>query len=466
MATFTLATMDSIVVGRSARMRAVFEFLRVIGNSDSTVLVTGESGTGKEVTATLIHQTSRRKHHPFVAVSCALFSETLIESELFGHERGAFTGAIKDRPGRFELADGGTLFLDDIDDVPLSMQVKLLRVLQNRTIERLGGTRTVPVNVRIIAGSKRNLKQMVADGTFREDLFYRLNVLPVALPPLRERREDIPMLMEHFIERYFRRRGEDVPPISEAVKQAFLRYSWPGNVRELENACERIAQTCTCGTVRIGCMSASILLGAGGPPPDLPAVAPAAAPPQEAVPVSLDDRIRELEANLIGWALKVSHGNKSRAAELLQIKRSTLGDRINRCGLGRVETRSAATDRSAAYSRRQVARYPCPPVQEFSDILRAPGTSPIAGAGCRPLPTIRQGLTMIARVAPGAGWVSILQVGRDMREFKRILCPVDFSDASDHAIDQAIALAGWCKARITALHVQTPAFVPVPGSRW
>src|SRR5499427_7840161 len=245
---------DAVVVGRSARMRAVFDFLRVIGNSESTVLITGESGTGKEVTATLIHQSSRRNHHPFVAVSCALFSETLIESELFGHERGAFTGAIKDRPGRFELADGGTIFLDDIDDVPLSMQVKLLRVLQNRTVERLGGTRTVPVNVRIIAGSKRDLKQMVADGRFREDLYYRLNVLPVALPALRERPEDIPVLMQHFLERYFRRSGEDTPQISDAVRQAFMRYSWPGNVRELENACERIAQTCTCGTVRTGCM--------------------------------------------------------------------------------------------------------------------------------------------------------------------------------------------------------------------
>jgi transcriptional regulator with GAF, ATPase, and Fis domain len=326
-------TMDSVVVGRSARMRAVFEFLRVIGNSDSTVLVTGESGTGKEVTATLIHQSSRRKHHPFVAVSCALFSETLIESELFGHERGAFTGAIKDRPGRFELADGGTIFLDDIDDVPLSMQVKLLRVLQNRTIERLGGTRTVPVNVRIIAGSKRDLKQMVAEGKFREDLYYRLNVLPVALPPLRERREDIPVLMEHFLQRYFRRSGEDDPQISDAVKQAFIRYSWPGNVRELENACERIAQTCTCGTVRVGCMSAHILFRAGAQPPD-PAL-PAASLPQSAVPVALDDRLRELESNLIAWALKVSNGNKSRAAELLQIKRSTLGDRIARCGLDR-----------------------------------------------------------------------------------------------------------------------------------
>jgi len=339
-----LAITDAIVVGRSARMRAVFEFLRVIGNSDSTVLVTGESGTGKEVTATLIHQSSRRQQRPFVAVSCALFSETLIESELFGHERGAFTGAIKDRPGRFELADGGTLFLDDIDDVPLAMQVKLLRVLQNRTIERLGGTRLVPVNVRIIAGSKRDLKQMVAEGKFREDLFYRLNVLPVALPPLRERREDIPILMAHFLARYFRRRGEEVPAVSSAVAQAFLRYSWPGNVRELENACERIAQTCTCGTVRVGCMSASILLRAGGPSPDLAAVATPVSATQPATPVSLDDRIRELESNLIGWALKVSRGNKSKAAELLQIKRSTLGDRINRCGLGRAGNGGADED--------------------------------------------------------------------------------------------------------------------------
>src|SRR5215471_10273969 len=280
-------TMDSVVVGRSARMRAVFEFLRVIGNSESTVLITGESGTGKEVTATLIHQSSRRKHHPFVAVSCALFSETLIESELFGHERGAFTGAIKDRPGRFELADRGTIFLDDIDDVPLSMQVKLLRVLQNRTIERLGGTRTVPINVRIIAGSKKDLKQMVAEGKFREDLYFRLNVLPVALPPLRERREDIPLLMDHFIKRYFHARGEDAPPISNAVKQAFLGYRWPGNVRELENACERIAQTCTCGTIRIGCVAANVLLHTDAPAVQLPDVPVPATEPLavEGVPV-------------------------------------------------------------------------------------------------------------------------------------------------------------------------------------
>ena len=332
---------ESLIVGQSARMRAVFDFLRVIGNSESTVLVTGESGTGKEVTATFIHEHSPRRLRPFVAVSCALFSETLIESELFGHERGAFTGAIKDRPGRFELAEGGTIFLDDIDDVPLSMQVKLLRVLQNRTIERLGGTRTVPINVRVIAGSKRDLKQLVAEGTFREDLYYRLNVLPVTLPPLRERLEDVPVLMDHFLQRYFRRRNEPVPVVSEVVKQAFQRYAWPGNVRELENACERIAQTCSCGTVRVGCMSASILFRVGAPPAP---VTPRLAAPTDVRSISLDDRLRELEAHLIGWALTVSGGNKSKAAALLQIKRSTLGDRINRCGLGRAGGAAASTD--------------------------------------------------------------------------------------------------------------------------
>src|SRR5512132_2145180 len=319
-------SMDQVVVGHSARMRAIFDFVKVVSRSDSSVIITGESGTGKEVIANLLHHSSSRRHQPFVAVSCALFSENLIETELFGHERGAFTGAIKDKPGRFEMAQGGTLFLDDIDDVPLSMQVKLLRAIQNRTVERVGGTRSINVNVRVITGSKRDLKKMVADGKFREDLYYRLNVLPVALPPLRERREDIPVLMEHFLQRYFRRGGENEPQISDAVRQAFMRYNWPGNVRELENACERIAQTCTCGTVRIGCMSASILFRAASQPADVVVSAPTA--PQQVVPIALDDRIRELEANLISWALKVSHGNKSRAAELLQIKRSTLGDRI------------------------------------------------------------------------------------------------------------------------------------------
>jgi two-component system, NtrC family, response regulator len=324
----TQFSIDQVVVGHSPRMRAIFDFVKVVSRSDSSVIITGESGTGKEVIANMLHHQSARRHQPFVAVSCALFSESLIETELFGHERGAFTGAIKDKPGRFELAQGGTLFLDDIDDVPLSMQVKLLRALQNRQVERVGGTRTIPVNVRIITGTKRDLKQMVAEGKFREDLYYRLNVLPIVLPPLRERREDVPLLTDHFLKRFARERGIDVPEVSPAVRQAFERYRWPGNVRELENACERMIQTCSCGTVRVGCLAVSILFGAANAEAasSLPTLAPATS-------ISLDDRLKEVESNLIGWALKVSDGNKSKAAELLHIKRSTLGDRIARCGI-------------------------------------------------------------------------------------------------------------------------------------
>jgi len=327
-------TVDSVVVGRSARMRGVFDFVRVIADSETSVLITGESGTGKEMVARLLHHWSSRRSKPFVPVSCAILSETLIESELFGHERGAFTNAIKERPGRFELADGGTLFLDDIDDVPLSMQVKLLRVLQTRTVERLGAVRSIPVDVRVLTGSKRDLRQLVAEGTFREDLLYRLNVIPVQLPPLRERTEDIPLLIDHFFGRYFRARGKEAKPMSPAMLEAFMRYPWPGNVRELENACERIAQTCICDSVVAGCVPASILFHRA---------AGAAAPASAATPVhpgvSLDDRIREVETSLIGWALKASDGNKSKAAVLLKVKRSTLGDRIKKLGLGHLESR-------------------------------------------------------------------------------------------------------------------------------
>ncbi len=321
-------------------MRGVFDFVRVIADGESSVLITGESGTGKELVAHLLHHWSARRAKPFVAVSCAILAETLIESELFGHERGAFTNAIRDRPGRFEIADGGTLFLDDIDDVPLSMQVKLLRVLQTRTVERVGAARAIEVDVRVLAGSKRDLGQLVAEGTFREDLFYRLNVIPVQLPPLRERAEDIPLLVEHFFRRYFRVRGKEVKPMSPAMLDAFTRYPWPGNVRELENACERIAQTCICDSVVAGCVPASIFfhktartgapLAASGDP----------------VGVSLDDRIREVETSLIGWALKASDGNKSKAATLLKVKRSTLGDRIRKLGLDHLEAGGIQTSRS------------------------------------------------------------------------------------------------------------------------
>jgi transcriptional regulator with GAF, ATPase, and Fis domain len=317
---------DSIVVGKSRRMRAVFDFLRVIEASESNVLIIGETGTGKEVIARLIHHRSPRRRGPFVAVGCAILTESLIETELFGHEHGAFTGAIRDRAGRFEMAHGGTIFLDDVDDVPPAVQVKLLRVIQERVVERVGGTRTIPVDVRVITGSKRSLRRMVADGKFREDLFYRLNVLPIWLPPLRERREDIPVLTEHFMSRFFEQSGR-TPVLSETVSQLLQGYSWPGNVRELENACERLAQTCTCDRVRSICMPASILFQTRT---DQPLPADSCDPSH---PVSLDDRLHDVEANLITWALRASGGNKSKAAELLQIKRSTLGDRIRRLGL-------------------------------------------------------------------------------------------------------------------------------------
>jgi DNA-binding NtrC family response regulator len=294
------------------------------------VLITGETGTGKEVMAQLIHYTGPRRRKPFVAVSCAILTETLIETELFGHERGAFTGAIVDRPGRFELADGGTLFLDDVDDVPASVQVKLLRALQQRTVERVGGTKQIPVDVRIITGTKRPLQAMVAEGRFRSDLFYRLDVISIPLPPLRERREDIPLLTDHFLQKYFA--GRTVPPLSQTVRDAFQRYPWPGNVRELENACERMAQTCSCQKVRCGCMPSSILFHVDTPASEaaLEAVPEGAVRSGGSGIISLDDHLEKVEGSLIDWALAASEGNKSKAAELLLISRSTLGDRIRR----------------------------------------------------------------------------------------------------------------------------------------
>jgi DNA-binding NtrC family response regulator len=315
---------EQIVVGTSTRMREVFDFVRVIAGGDSSVLITGESGTGKELVASLIHHSSPRRQRPFVAVSCAILAETLIESELFGHERGAFTNAVKDRPGRFELADGGTLFLDDIDDVPLSMQVKLLRVLQTRTVERLGSVRPIPIDVRVLTGSKRDLRKLVATGAFRDDLFYRLNVIPIHLPPLRERAEDIPHLIENFLKRFFAAKGEEAKPLSPAMLEAFKRYPWPGNVRELENVCERIAQTCICDAVVAGCVPAGILFHSAPRP---------AAAATDIIDGSLDERLNQVESQMIASALRSANGNKSRAAALLRIKRSTLVDRIRKLGL-------------------------------------------------------------------------------------------------------------------------------------
>jgi formate hydrogenlyase transcriptional activator len=227
------------VVGRSAALRRVLKQVETVAPTDSTVLVQGETGTGKELIARAIHNLGARRARPFVKLNCAAIPTGLLESELFGHERGAFTGAIAQKVGRFELADGGTLFLDEVGDIPLELQAKLLRVLQEQEFERLGGTRTIKVNVRLVAATNADLTRMVADKQFRSDLYYRLNVFPVRMPPLRERREDIPLLVRYFAQKFARQMKRSVETIPTAVMAALTKYSWPGNVRELENFIER-----------------------------------------------------------------------------------------------------------------------------------------------------------------------------------------------------------------------------------
>ena len=310
---------DDIVVGHSTRMRAIFDFVKVVSRSDSSVIITGESGTGKEVIANLLHHSSSRRHQPFVAVSCALFSENLIETELFGHERGAFTGAIKDKPGRFEMADGGTIFLDDIDDVPLSMQVKLLRAIQNRTVERVGGTRSISVNVRVITGSKRDLKKMVAEGNFREDLFYRLNVMSVELPPLRERKGDIAPLITHYIDAFNTEFRKKIRGVSPTTMTALEAYPWRGNVRELRNALER-----------------AMLLADGNELNEshFPMLTSGESELSTAMGLPIEGiNLEALERSLVVQALERSGWNQTKAATLLGLNRDQIRYRIEKFDL-------------------------------------------------------------------------------------------------------------------------------------
>jgi Nif-specific regulatory protein len=227
------------IVGNSGKMQEVFKIIERVAGSNATVLIRGESGTGKELVARAVHYSSPRATKPFIAVSCAALPETLLESELFGYEKGAFTGAVSQKAGRFELANGGTLFLDEVPEISPAMQVKLLRVLQEREFERVGGTKTVRVDVRLIAATNRDLEQAVANGEFRPDLYYRLQVIQVFLPALRERREDIPALVEHFVQKFNGPNGRNVRFVSPEAMDMLMAYSWPGNVRELENAIER-----------------------------------------------------------------------------------------------------------------------------------------------------------------------------------------------------------------------------------
>jgi two-component system NtrC family response regulator len=288
-----------------------------VAPSDATVLIRGESGTGKELIARAIHHASPRAAGPLVAVNCAALPEGLLESELFGHEKGAFTGAAASRKGRFELADGGSIFLDEIGDLPLHLQVKLLRVLQERQFERVGGTRTIPVNVRVLAATHRNLEALVREGRFRDDLYYRINVVTLLLPPLRERREDLSPLIEHFLTRFAGKNGKTIRGLTREARDALLRYDYPGNVRELENLIER-AVVLTRDEV-IGKSDLPLTLDEQTAESDAPAGLVAAA--------------EGLERRMIRDALSRAGGVQTRAAELLGISERVLRYKLRKYGL-------------------------------------------------------------------------------------------------------------------------------------
>jgi two-component system response regulator AtoC len=315
------------IVGRSKAMHALFQMLETVARAASTtVLVTGETGTGKEVVAKAIHHNSPRKAHRFVAINCGAIPETLLEGELFGWIKGAFTGAVADRAGKFEVANKGTLFLDEIGTMPASLQAKLLRVLQERVIQRLGGNQDIKIDVRVIAATNASLSRLIAEGTFREDLFYRLNVIGVTIPPLRERRYDIPLLVKHFVQK-FAPIPESPPQLSQGAMRSMMNFSWPGNVRQLENAVER-AVMLSGGQREI---EASDL------PPELQQIEPRATPaPYVELPaegLDMTAYLLSIEKDLIEQALARTNGNRNRAAELLRIKRTTLVEKMKRLGI-------------------------------------------------------------------------------------------------------------------------------------
>jgi Nif-specific regulatory protein len=307
------------VVGTSRKMEAVYEIVERVAKSKSTVLLRGESGTGKELIARALHYNSPRADKSFIRVSCAALPETLLESELFGHEKGSFTGAFEARKGRFELADGGSLFLDEIADISASTQVKLLRVLQERKFERVGGTKTLSVDVRIITATNRDLEVAVKNGGFREDLYYRLNVIPIHLPPLREREEDVSLLIEHFLKRFNAENGRELHFTKDAMER-LLAYTWPGNVRELENCIERMVVLANAQVLDVGDLPLAIRSNLMGPD-----AAGALAGP---VSGSLPDTVQELEKARIVDTLRRCHGIQSHAAKALGLTVRQLGYKV------------------------------------------------------------------------------------------------------------------------------------------
>ncbi|HEY2731229.1 MAG TPA: sigma-54 dependent transcriptional regulator [Polyangia bacterium] len=315
------------IVGDSPALRDVLARVEQVAQTASTVLLRGETGTGKEMVARAIHINSARESKPFVKVNCAALATGVLESELFGHEKGAFTGAVARRLGRFELADGGTLFLDEVGDLPLDVQVKLLRVLQERELERVGGAETIKVDVRIVSATHRDLEKQIADGAFREDLYYRLNVFPITLPPLRQRPSDIAPLAEHFIQKYARTAGKTIRGLDAGAVAALSSYGWPGNVRELENVVERaliLARGSELTAADLEFTRRPTPPGAAEPAP-VPRAGDGARPLQE--------RLQEQERAAIVSAIDLAHGNIAHAARALGINRSTLYYRLRKHGL-------------------------------------------------------------------------------------------------------------------------------------
>jgi DNA-binding NtrC family response regulator len=312
------------IVGHSGALRSVLDLVSKVARTDSTVLITGENGTGKELIARAIHYNSRRVERRLVTVNCGAIPEELLESELFGHVRGAFTNAISSREGRFAIANGGTIFLDEIGDMSPNLQVKLLRVLQERTFEPVGSSKTETANVRVIAATNQDLPAAIREGRFREDLFFRLNVIPIEVPPLRERREDIPLLVMHFLEQLNQDRGTKIVSISDAALEVLCRYDWPGNVRELGNLMERMTVMRGDGDLDVDDLPASLRKAA----------APGAG--EEVVAGGESDfrtAVDRFQADLIRDALARSRGNKKEAAEYLGLNRTTLIEKIKKLGL-------------------------------------------------------------------------------------------------------------------------------------
>lgn len=310
---------NKTIVGNSRTMKNLKESITLIAQNDYTVLIEGESGTGKEMVARALHEASARKDKNFIAVNCAIIPENLIESELFGHEKGAFTGAIKRHEGYFERANKGTIFLDDIDDFPMSLQVKLLRVLQEREFTRVGGTENIKIDIRVICATKINLKEKVSQKLFREDLYYRMNILPLRLPPLRERKEDIPVLVEHF----FRKHAayDKLNLLTNDIYSRLNNYNWPGNVRELENIVERMIAMSFSGKIDSSILEFHY---------EINHIAKSEVQMDNYPP--FEEFIFEKEKEIISWALAKSNNNVSQAAKLLKIPRTTLSSKLERIG--------------------------------------------------------------------------------------------------------------------------------------